>query len=68
MDNLPLNKDLKKQISLVYLQKIIDKIKNNEMDENDFDKILKIIFENASNCNVDFCDKDNKEILLIYFH
>ena len=42
MDNLPLNKDLKKQISLVYLQKIIDKIKNNEMDENDFDKIFSI--------------------------
>lgn len=62
MDNEPLNK-----ILIFYLEKVINKLKLNEISDDDLEKIYKIIFENASNCDVDLSDKDSKDILSYIF-
>lgn len=63
MDNEPLNN----KILIFYLEKIINKLKLNEISDDDLEKIYKIIFENASNCDVDLSDKDSKDILSYIF-
>ena len=67
MNNLPLNLDLKKQFSVCYLEKLLNKIKNDEITDTDFEKILKIIFENASNCNINLSEKEEREVLYYTF-
>ena len=63
MDNEPLNN----KILIFYLEKVINKLKLNEISDDDLEKIYKIIFENASNCDVDLSDKDSKDILSYIF-
>ena len=63
MDNEPLNN----KILIFYLEKIINKLKLNEISDDDLEKIYKIIFENASNCDVDLSNKESKDILSYIF-
>lgn len=61
----PLNRDLNDKILVFYLEKIIDKLKRKEISDNDLEKIYKIIFENASNCDIDL--SDSKDTLSYIF-
>jgi hypothetical protein len=63
MDNEPLNN----KILIFYLEKVINKLKRNEISDYDLEKIYKIIFENASNCDVDLSNKESKDILSYIF-
>ena len=63
MNNEPLNN----KILIFYLEKIINKLKRNEISDDDLEKIYKIIFENASNCDVDLSNKESKDILSYIF-
>ena len=63
MDNEPLNN----KILIFYLEKVINKLKLNEISDDDLEKIYKIIFENASNCDVDLSNKESKDILSYIF-
>ena len=67
MNNEPLNKDLNNKILIFYLEKIVDKLKHNEISDDDLEKIYKIIFENASNCDMDLADNDSKHTLSYIF-
>ena len=67
MNKEPLNKDLHNKILIFYLEKMIEKIKCNQILEDDLEKIYKILFENASNCDVDLNDDDTKNTLSYIF-
>jgi hypothetical protein len=67
MNNEPLNRDLNDKILIFYLEKIVDKLKRKEISDNDLEKIYKIIFENASNCDLDLSDNDSKDTLSYIF-